>query len=573
MTVGTDAASITVRETLELLDGAFAELAVGVAEDRYAFWLGSGISLGRLPGLKLLIRRALNHLQTKIAVGDNTCRFRAALKDALISAAGLSPAEFNALDLDQPITSWVNLNNIIHRLAGNYSRFLEIAVAGEEDDYILWEGADFPNVFADPGLEPDAEHLSIGILILEGVASRIASANWDGLIEKAVDELFPSNEALSVCVLSEDLRQQQRQASLYKFHGCAVRARDDEAKYRPHLVARISQITGWRDKPENAPMVARLVDMAVSHQTIMLGLSVQDANIATIFTQAESQMAWPWPSHPPAYAFSEDRLGVDQKALLKNVYRDNYTAPNRDTIYQSALIRAYAKQLLTSLVLHALWTKLIRLSEMGLAAQTPADRSLVGEGLTHLRDVLASHLGDGKIEDVRKLIAQSNRLMALFYTGDATAARLPYRPLTARPVQFINGDQAIAAAGLRELAVGLALVGRGAQGGNWDVQPVDVSTREDGALRIATPSGALKVIFASSAQAAINLGTNGHVTPGDDVIIVHSQQPYPAMPRSPYFVRGRRGRPGRRDVSIPTLLATHATANDLFDGFREAAGT
>ena len=56
------------------------------------------------------------------------------------------------------------------------------------------------------------------------------------------------------------------------------------------------------------------------------------------------------------------------------------------------------------------------------------------------------------------------------------------------------------------------------------------------------------------------------------VIVVHSQEVLPTMPRSPYATRGRLGRPGRRDVSVAGLLAKAANANELFDEFRNAAG-
>ncbi|MGY4346048.1 hypothetical protein ACVWXM_002515 [Bradyrhizobium sp. GM7.3] len=293
------AASITVRETLELLDGAFAEMVSGLAEDRYALWLGSGISLGRIPGLKLLIRDALEHLQGQVVAADAKCRFRAAINEILGTVAGLSAAECGTIDVHQPVASWPNIDAIVQRLASNYARFLEIGVAGEPDDYILWTGADLPNVFANPASEPDTEHLCIGLLVLEGIASRIASANWDGLIEKAVGELSPGTHALVVCVTGADLRQPQRQAFLYKFHGCAIRARDDEANFRHRVIARLSQINAWRDDQENAPTVARLVDLAVSHETLMIGLSAQDSNIQTVFTAAENRMGWPWPSRPP----------------------------------------------------------------------------------------------------------------------------------------------------------------------------------------------------------------------------------------------------------------------------------
>jgi hypothetical protein len=54
---------------------------------------------------------------------------------------------------------------------------------------VLWNGVNITATFADQALEPDVEHICIAILILEGVASEIASANWDGLVEKAVERL------------------------------------------------------------------------------------------------------------------------------------------------------------------------------------------------------------------------------------------------------------------------------------------------------------------------------------------------------------------------------------------------
>jgi SIR2-like domain len=566
------AASITVRETLELLDSTFAEMASGVAEDRYALWLGSGISLGRIPGLKLLIRNALEHLQGQIVVADANCRFRAAITEILSTAAGLSAAECGTIDVHQPVANWPNIEAIVQRLASNYTRFLEIGVAGEPDDYILWTGADLPNAFANPASEPDTEHLCIGLLVLEGIASRIASANWDGLIEKAVGELSPGTDALVVCVTGADLRQPQRQAFLYKFHGCAIRARDDEANFRHRIIARLSQINAWRDDQDNAPMVARLVDLAVSHETLMIGLSAQDSNIQTVFTAAENRMGWPWPSRPPAYAFSEDTLGVDQRALLKNVYRGSFTPANRDAIYQSALIRAYAKPLLTALVLHVLCAKLCRLVDLAPGALGIPGSVAIKEGLKHLRNALGSHPDAGAVTFIRMIVAHANRLMALYHTGDATAPALPYLPITSRPIQAMVTDPMIATAGLREFAVGLSLLGLGQRDGNWALQPAALPAPEQGALRIITPMNNLKLVFASNAQAAIRLGVNGHVGPDDDVIVVHSQQVLPAMPRSPRATRGRLGRPGRRDVSVTELLDGAANANELFDGFRKAAG-
>jgi hypothetical protein len=51
------ALAISIQQTIDLLDSDFAELAEGVAESRYAFWLGSGISRERVDDLKPVIAR------------------------------------------------------------------------------------------------------------------------------------------------------------------------------------------------------------------------------------------------------------------------------------------------------------------------------------------------------------------------------------------------------------------------------------------------------------------------------------------------------------------------------------
>jgi hypothetical protein len=60
-----NAATITVPETLALLDGQFASMARGVAEDRYVLWLGSGISFGRVDGLRQVIAKVLEFLRVR----------------------------------------------------------------------------------------------------------------------------------------------------------------------------------------------------------------------------------------------------------------------------------------------------------------------------------------------------------------------------------------------------------------------------------------------------------------------------------------------------------------------------
>jgi hypothetical protein len=95
------AASITVAETLDLFEGPFASIANGLAEDRYALWLGSGISLNRLPGLEVLVLKVLKFLHGRSIKGDPECPYRKALAKA-VEMVTLRPDESTALDLDEP---------------------------------------------------------------------------------------------------------------------------------------------------------------------------------------------------------------------------------------------------------------------------------------------------------------------------------------------------------------------------------------------------------------------------------------------------------------------------------------
>src|SRR4051812_21798267 len=99
-----DAATITVREALDLLDSAFASLAEGVAQRRYAFWLGSGISRERVDDLKGVIARVLSHLQQRIDASNPDCAYRAALTEAL-ELAHLSPVDRRQVELGTQVNN------------------------------------------------------------------------------------------------------------------------------------------------------------------------------------------------------------------------------------------------------------------------------------------------------------------------------------------------------------------------------------------------------------------------------------------------------------------------------------
>ncbi|WP_434730501.1 SIR2 family protein [Rhizobium binae] len=570
MALAPSASNITIRQTLDVLDGPFRTVATGVAEDRYAFWLGSGISFGKVDGLKKIIPRVIEFLRQRIDRTNANCAFATALNRAL-ALAGLSDDEWGRVNTELEFAAWPDQAAIVGRLTNNYSRLLEITVAGQPEDYLLWEGVGVAATFANPTTEPDVEHLCMAMLVLEGAASDIATANWDGLVEKAINELTGGIPKLVVCVRSEDLRQPKLAAQVIKFHGCAILAVSDEPHYRPFLVARFSQINRWAAAPENRAVIGRLMDIAVSKPTLMMGLSAQDSNIQAFFATAEATMRWPWPGDRPSFVFSGDQVGADQEALLRNVYPQAYTAATRDQINQQSLVKSYANPLLMALLLSVICDKLSSMVDMAEGLLDQDGKNAVKLGIVTLRNHVAGLDSGDRIEFVKSFIDQTSRIMTMFRDGSAGTAPRRYNPITSTPLHQIAGDQNIPSSGLTEVAVVAGLLGLGIENGLWSLEGIDSSNPADGIVRISTTAASTKMVLAANGRAAIRLQQNGHIADDEDAVLVYSAERPPNMTRSPRSSPGRTGHLGLREVSIYDLLQVTSSADDLMQHFREEA--
>lgn len=335
------AKTITLPEALALLDGPHSAVAETIGSAGYALWLGSGISRGRVIGLDGsdgVIAKLIEFLRTNRTI-DPACKFGRAL-DALFDIAGLDATARNALDFAVPVKDWpeAQLKPIVSKLWDKYSEVLSIDVAGEAQDFLLWTGLDFPNTFADQ--DPDLEHLALAVLVLEGVAPELATANWDGLIEGAIVELGYPKEHLAITVTGDDLRAAPGTvAKLYKFHGCALRAIEDEATYRPLLIARSGQIGRWKHDQAFTIVREQLRALIQRTRTLMVGLSGQDEDIRDMFQKVGGAKPWPW-AEPPAVVFSNDALTQDQKDILEGIYDPADWAANRGDICASSHSRS-----------------------------------------------------------------------------------------------------------------------------------------------------------------------------------------------------------------------------------------
>lgn len=555
----------TVAEVLDCFDDEFAEVAAAFTRGEYLLWLGSGISREVVPDVPTLLRRILEFLQTRVDVSNPTCRFRTALAEVL-EAAG-SPAA--AVDLTTEVSSWPNLREIIDSLVNQYSHVLDVRVQDESADYLVWSVLDVPSTYGAPDLEPDVEHLCIALLMLEGVVQSAPTTNWDGLVEKAMERLSGDTDSvLKVIVAAADFWGPDRRAELVKFHGCAVRAANDPDEYRKRLIARISQISGWTEKPENQMMKERLGYLFGSRPALIVGLSAQDANIHTVFHKAIQNLSRTWPTTPPAVVFAEHTLRLHHRLVMKVIYGDESFSANSGAIASSALLGAYAKPALLGLVLFTLAEKLSALigyiSELQLPA---ADLDRIRAEVRALRDAVGTKADPDSRTFVEALISVATLALWVFRSGEIPNPA-PYPALSTAPVAEAARNPDFPGAALGRFALVLTLLGQGFLDGLWTLEPGSTSFPADGVVRVRKGPRTTKVFIVRDARALSDLETAGIIDMADpEVLIAQAEAVRRPAIRSPRARYGRSGASGARLLDLENMCASVNTADDLFDDF------
>ena len=400
----------------------------------------------------------------------------------------------------------------------------------------------------------------------------MVSANWDGLIESAVRELAgpAADHALGVCVLARDLQDEQGRATLYKIHGCAVLAKQDEADYRSLLIGRVRQIAGWPAGLSSDAAKARLIDLARTKRTFMVGLSAQDSNIQFIFGQDADNVVWSWPCDPPSHVFAEQSIGDSQRLLLQLAYGDAYD-DYRDEIEAAALLQAFAKPVLVALVLDLLASKVISCLDAA-AGWDDERRAGLTSGVLRLRDLAATAADGDRLEFARLLIAHVSRAVAYFKDGRALAPDgATYRALYPAPLAQIENDPDLVGSGLVGLAAALGVIGVGSANAHWEVQPADLGER-DGVLRLSASSAA-RVYFAANQGAAAELISSVIDPDGaEDAVVINSLSAIQRQTRSPGATIGRVGGSVAHEVGMADLLDECTSMDQLVQRMREEVG-
>jgi hypothetical protein len=570
---------ITVREVLAKFEAEFARVADAVENGEFALWVGSGISR-QAPNLGDLIERAFDYIRERAIDPASAAAYMPGLEEALVLAE-VEPARVRA-QYGQPLAVWPEHDAIIGRLWTKYSRVLDIRIAGTDVDFILWEAIDIRQAFEHPA-PPAAEHLCIAILILEGAVQAIASANWDGFIEAAIERLSSGVQGIIQVVVDPDqLRGPAGRARLLKFHGCIVHATREPLVFRRFLTGSYTQIMDWPEKAEFAAMCNAVVGLATAQKTLVLGLSIQDNNLQTLFARAKAAHAWPWPCAPaaPAHIFCEDTIQLGQRDVLRLSYGDAYNE-NPVAVHEATLLRAWGEKVLIALILKLLADKLTRLMELALTA---LGKGPIARALEPLLRALRNDISDlavpapgaqNRTAFVNRAIVLWSRMLSLFRSGALPANPDAYETLSNSTPNLIAADQNAQATGLGRLGVALSLLQYGRAAGLWELSQSASNDLTSGAMaaRASRPGGLDRPLFVvKSATDAIALKSNGAFA-NDNAIVVHADDTWHRMVGGGASARrvraapGRTGRVGETHVSLGNLLVRCGDAATLQQEF------
>lgn len=573
--------AVPVEDVAEVLAGyesRFKEFADAFADGQYVLWIGSGVSRHQMPPVSDVVRDVIELLRANVDSEDVNCAYRGALTKVL-KLSSLSQKQRDALDLATPVTEWAVKDELIRSLTEKYSQVLGVRVHGKTADYLLWDGMNVPGTYGNPAKPTGVEHLCIGILMLEGVADSAVTSNWDGLIEKAVSELSANpDRMLRVVVDAEEFRLPEARSTLIKFHGCAVRAVRDENKYRPLLVAREKQISGWSVQPQNQYMASKLQSLLAERSTLVLGLSVQDANMHTMFATSAQNLARHWPVKPPALVLAEPELHSRHELALQLIYGDDFDE-HEDDIVKDAVLGSYAQPTLLALVLWTLTEKLAGLIDYAEATGLATlDLNRLKNDLRAARTTFSLFVGTDTETFIDRLIKTVSGTMSMFRNGTSENCERMYTPLTNAPISRAVTGEDFPTATFGRFAVALSLLSRGHHLQDWQATP-DATTS---AVTVTAPGSNRRVFIVRDGRESAALELSDQFDQTDqNVVLIHADHDTKRQARTSGAKYGRSasagnpastGRIGAVRFTIEELLDGVTSADDLYTDFKMEGG-
>lgn len=561
--------SWSIADALTALRRDHARLLDDLGGGDRVLWVGSGVSQGQVPKVAELIRKVLVFLRDRSGTGVPGDAHRQTL-DRIV--ATYLPGELSQLRADP--FSWAPPSDL-DALVPSYSEILGEDVSGQAMDYLVWDGVDVRETYGAPSIAPGPEHGLLAVLILEGVVDNIVTTNWDGLIEAAVSEAAPgsSSPILAVLMSNDSFRTARGSCLLLKAHGCAVLAREDSS-YRQYLVAQTTDIALWSSNEIFSSLAERAGSLLRTRRSLVLGLSVRDANLLAHFAVASQRQPWPWdPSHP-AVVFSEPQLGTTQRNVLKTMYRDEYAGHQQD-IALGSIAGMYSGPLLGAVALHVVMEKLRNGVEYAVSfAGSTGVLNGLRAGVSFVEGSIAADSG-----------ADIARLLTALRDGLSSLVRRYYEPLRPRgALEYVpihreaigSSDDQIRHLHIPELAVVIGLLGLGCQKGLWGVWVCDTMGPAQGVIELAPTSHAgrkpIKIVITRDSIATSDLkGTSLWVDDPDELLVIQATGSRPA-PMSRGFHggigSGRSATRNRQEAWLADLVPASGDLDGLLAAFR-----
>jgi hypothetical protein len=198
-------------------------------------------------------------------------------------------------------------------------------------------------------------------------------------------------------------------------------------------------------------------------------------------------------------------------------------------------------------------------------AWNSVDRNIVKDGLRHIRDAAATAAEPERLDFIRSLIAAMMLGLDLYHHGRSNSGR--YIPLSSDPIQQIADVPE--PTGLRQAAVALALLGKGAADGDWSISAGIAGTTP---INLQQGTRVTRVFVAANDDVAGKMIQAGHIDPdSDDTVLLLSASPKARQARSPSRPVGRTGKIGLREICITTVIDTAVDAADLIGAFKRSA--
>lgn len=554
-----------MRDAWRLLRANHPQLIEDVADGKRFVWLGSGISRDQVPDLVELIARVLRFLRDRAASGEPDADSHG---DALLEILDdYLPGERPRYEAD-PV-GWEPAS--VEVLREQYSRVLGVGVAGKPNDYLLIDGAGLPQLYGDPDLDPGPTHKILAMLISEGVLTTLASGNWDGLVEKALVDISATGALLDVYVDVNDPRDAHGHAEIAKFHGCAVLALDNSARYRDKIIATTAQISRLHGDEAYAHMRDHLRDLTTRTRSLVLGLSVQDSDLLTIFQAAASRSPWRWESAHPAYLFAEPAVLPSQRDVLEVAYGEDY-GRDRPSILQRSALGAYAGPVTAALLIEVLASKFA--TALQRHQNLPVDLlPSLERGIRRLVLRVVVAFGQDEVSLAAFLLGGYSDFLRTYF-GPATVGAARYLPIARGTRSQLGTDFAAVAMGVDLLAVAVGMIGFGEEAGRWRVS---LHSQEKGSRilvsRRRASTGSTLVVVRGASEAITAMASDDWISGRDDMVLLQMNVGSVVAARSPggRIGRGRRVR-ARREVAWSDLSDSVADMEDLLDRFETGAG-